>query len=257
MKTLYKNDAVSASKTSLPLPDATHAVSQVESLDWQGIVDELNQSGNALLKGILTARECKALTSLYASDECFRSRVVMSRHGFGRGEYKYFSYPLPDILQELRTSLYKRLAPIANQWNQQMGIGVQYPAKHADFIERCHKAGQLRPTPLLLQYHAGDYNCLHQDLYGEHVFPIQVAFLLSDPEKDFAGGEFVLTEQCPRMQSRAEVVPLRQGDGVAFAVHHRPVRGTRGSYRVHLRHGVSRLRSGQRYTAGIIFHDAA
>jgi hypothetical protein len=256
VKTLYESDELSSPEASVRLPNETHAVSQVESLDWHGIVDELNQSGNALLKSILTARDCEALTSLYASDEYFRSRVVMSRHGFGRGEYKYFNYPLPDIVQGLRTSLYKLLAPVANQWNQQMGMDIRYPAKHADFIKRCHKAGQLRPTPLLLQYGAGDYNCLHQDLYGEHVFPIQVAFLLSESEKDFTGGEFVLTEQRPRMQSRAEVVPLRQGDGVAFAVHHRPVHGTRGSYRVSLRHGVSRVRSGQRYTIGVIFHDA-
>jgi hypothetical protein len=180
----------------------------------------------------------------------------MSRHGFGRGEYKYFRYPLPALLQGLRTSLYERLVRVANGWNEQMGIDIRYPAEHAAFIERCHQAGQWRPTPLLLQYGAGDYNCLHQDLYGEHVFPIQVAFLLSEPGTDFTGGEFVLTEQRPRMQSRAEVVPLHQGDAVAFAVHHRPVQGTRGSYRVNLRHGISRLRSGQRYTLGVIFHDA-
>ena len=256
MKTLYKSDELSPRETNVSLPNAAHAVSQIELLDWQGIVDELKQSGNAVLKSIVSQRECEALMSWYASDEYFRSRVVMARHGFGRGEYKYFSYPLPDILQGLRTSLYKRLAPIANEWNQQMNIDTRYPAKHADFIERCHKAGQLKPTPLLLQYGAGDYNCLHQDLYGEHAFPIQVAFLLSEPERDFTGGEFVLTEQRPRMQSRAEVVPLRQGDAVAFAVHYRPVQGTRGSYRVKMRHGVSRLRSGQRYTLGIIFHDA-
>jgi hypothetical protein len=181
----------------------------------------------------------------------------MERHGFGRGEYKYFSYPLPSIIQDLRTVLYRELALVANQWNQAMGIGVSYPGEHADFIQRCHDAGQLRPTPLLLQYGAGDYNCLHQDLYGEHVFPIQIAILLSEPGRDFAGGEFVLTEQRPRMQSRPEVVPLGQGDAVAFAVHHRPVQGTRGTYRVNLRHGVSRLRSGQRHTVGIIFHDAS
>jgi hypothetical protein len=256
MKTLYENDELASREVSLPLPDATRAVLQVKSVDWQGTANELNESGNALLKGILTRQECETLKNLYERDGHFRSRVVMSRHGFGRGEYKYFNYPLPDILQGLRTSLYERLAPIADQWNQQMGIDTRYPAKHADFIERCHKAGQLRPTPLLLQYGVGDYNCLHQDLYGEHAFPIQVAFLLSDPERDFTGGEFVLTEQRPRMQTRPEVVPLRQGDAVAFAVHRRPVRGTRGSYRVNLRHGVSRLRSGQRYTVGIIFHDA-
>jgi hypothetical protein len=223
---------------------------------WPTKFCELNESGNALLKNILTPRDCEALASLYGSDEHFRSRVVMSRHGFGRGEYKYFRYPLPEILQGLRSSLYERLAPVADLWNQQMGIEVRYPARHADFIERCHKAGQLRPTPLLLQYGAGDYNCLHQDLYGEHVFPIQVAFLLSEPGRDFTGGEFVLTEQRPRMQTRPEVVPLRQGDAVAFAVHRRPIQGTRGSYRVNLRHGVSRLRSGQRHTVGVIFHDA-
>jgi len=243
-------------KGGLLLPDATQAVSRIASLDWQRIAGELNESGNALLKNILTVQECEALAGQYGNDELFRSRVVMSRHGFGRGEYKYFRYPLPALLQGLRTSLYERLAPIANRWNELMAIDIGYPAQHAEFIERCHQAGQLRPTPLLLQYGAGDYNCLHQDLYGEHVFPIQVAFLLSEPGRDFTGGEFVLTEQRPRMQSRAEVVPLRQGDAVAFAVHHRPVQGTRGSYRVSLRHGVSRLRSGQRYTVGVIFHDA-
>jgi hypothetical protein len=256
MNTLYKDDEISIREASLALPDATNAVSRVKLLDWTRIAEELNESGNGVLKGILTPRECEALTSLYASDNNFRSRVVMARHGFGRGEYKYFSYPLPDIIQGLRTALYDNLAPIANQWNQAMGIDIQYPREHADFIQCCHDAGQLRPTPLLLQYGTGDYNCLHQDLYGEHVFPIQVAILMSEPQRDFTGGEFVLTEQRPRMQSRPEVVPLRQGDAVAFAVHHRPVQGTRGTYRVNLRHGVSRLRSGQRYTVGIIFHDA-
>ena len=229
---------------------------RVESFGWQSITNELNDSGNALLRNILTPQDCEALASLYSNDEHFRSRVVMSRHGFGRGEYKYFSYPLPEILQALRTSLYEKLAPVANHWNQQMRVETRYPAEHAEFIERCHKAGQVRPTPLLLQYGPGDYNCLHQDLYGEHVFPIQVAILLCEPERDFTNGEFVLTEQRPRMQTRPEVVPLRQGDAVAFAVHHRPVQGTRGSYKVNLRHGVSQVRSGRRFTVGIIFHDS-
>jgi hypothetical protein len=235
---------------------AQTAVARTEALDWQLIRKELDEQGSAILSDVLSAKECRALASLYPDDGLFRGRIVMARHGFGRGEYKYFSYPLPEVIQGLRTALYRRLAPVANQWNLTMGIDVRYPDEHADFVQRCHDAGQRRPTPLLLQYGAGDYNCLHQDLYGEHVFPIQVAFLLSEPERDFTGGEFVLTEQRPRMQSRPEVVPLRQGDGVAFAVHHRPVEGTRGSYRVNLRHGVSRLRSGQRHTLGIIFHDA-
>src|SRR5437870_2739033 len=180
----------------------------------------------------------------------------MERHGFGRGEYKYFSYPLPDIVADLRATLYPRLASIANQWNTSMDIEVRFPETHAAFIKRCHAAGQSRPTPLLLQYGAGDYNCLHQDLYGEHVFPLQITILLSRPEQDFTGGEFVITEQRPRMQSRADVVPLGQGDAVIFAVHHRPVKGTRGVYRVNMRHGVSRLRSGHRHALGVIFHDA-
>jgi uncharacterized protein len=235
---------------------AQPAIARVEALDWQSIGQGLDEQGNAMLPGILSPQECRALAGLYPKDDLFRSRVVMGRHGFGRGEYKYFSYPLPDLIQGLRTALYRRLAPVANRWNAAMGMDVRYPGEHVDFVERCHNAGQVRPTPLLLQYEEGDYNCLHQDLYGEHVFPIQVAFLLSEPGRDFAGGEFVLTEQRPRMQSRPEVVPLRQGDGVAFAVHHRPVQGTRGTYRVNLRHGVSRLRSGHRHTLGIIFHDA-
>ncbi len=196
------------------------------------------------------------MASLYSRDDIFRSRIVMARHGFGRGEYKYFRYPLPDLVAALRTAVYPSLVPIANGWNMAMGVDVRYPEQHADFIERCHEAGQVNPTPLLLQYGADDYNCLHQDLYGEHVFPLQLAILLSEPGKDFTGGEFVMTEQRPRMQSRATVVPLRQGDGVIFAVHNRPVKGTRGVYRVNLRHGVSRIRSGQRHTLGIIFHDA-
>jgi uncharacterized protein len=256
METLYKDEEASVREANLPLPDAADSMRRVNLLDWQHIGRELNGSGNAVLNGILTRRECEVLARLYVNDEVFRSRIVMTRHGFGRGEYKYCRYPLPDIIQGLRTAFYENLAPIANQWNQAMGIGIRYPPKHADFIQRCHDAGQIRPTPLLLQYGAGDYNCLHQDLYGEHVFPIQVAFLLSEPGRDFTGGEFVLVEQRPRMQSRPEVVPLHQGEAVAFAVHHRPVQGTRGAYKVNLRHGVSRLRSGQRYTLGIIFHDS-
>jgi hypothetical protein len=229
---------------------------RVASLAWFEVARDLDTYGNAVLPRILTAEECRSLCALYQDPGVFRSRVVMERHGFGRGEYQYFKYPLPPMIADLRTALYPRLAPIANAWNEAMRIGIQYPQCHAEFLERCHAAAQTRPTPLLLQYGAGDYNCLHQDLYGEHVFPIQVAILLSKPETDFTGGEFVLTEQRPRMQSRPEVVPLCQGDAVAFAVHHRPVKGTRGVYRVQLRHGVSRLRSGQRHTVGIIFHDA-
>src|SRR5215472_425260 len=196
------------------------------------------------------------VAGLYPQEAIFRSRVGMRRRGFGRGEYKYFSYPLPQLVGDLRTTVYPLLVPIANRWNTAMGLEVRYPEQHADFIERCHQAGQVRPTPLLLQYGANDYNCLHQDLYGEHVFPLQLTILLSKPDKDFTGGEFVMTEQRPRMQSRPIVVPLGQGDAVVFAVHNRPVQGTRGAYRVNLRHGVSRIRSGHRYTVGIIFHDA-
>jgi uncharacterized protein len=229
---------------------------RVDAIDWAQATSELDAQGCAVLRGLLAPDECAALAAMYPDDSHFRSRIVMGRHGFGRGEYKYFSYPLPDLIAELRPVLYQRLAGIANRWNEAMGIDIRYPASHAAFLKRCHEAGQTRPTPLLLQYEAGDFNCLHQDLYGEHVFPLQVAILLSKPGRDFAGGEFVLTEQRPRMQSRAEVVPLTQGDAVAFAVHHRPVQGTRGTYRVNMRHGVSRLRSGHRHTVGVIFHDA-
>ncbi len=225
-------------------------------LDWESIASELDAHGCAVIHRLLGTPQCTALAACYTDDALFRSRVVMGRHGFGRGEYKYFSYPLPDLIATLRTRLYAHLVPIANRWNTAMGIDVRYPAHHDDFITRCHSAGQLRPTPLLLQYETGDFNCLHQDLYGEHVFPLQVAVLLSAPGRDFTGGEFVLTEQRPRMQSRPEVVALNQGDAVIFAVHQRPVQGTRGSYRVTMRHGVSRLHSGHRHTAGIIFHDA-
>ncbi len=229
---------------------------RVERYDWSATSEHLDAYGWAMLEQLLPASECDAIAGLYADDGRFRSHVVMARHGFGRGEYKYFKYPLPETIAALRTALYPRLAPIANRWNESMRVDVRYPSEHADFVTRCHDAGQTRPTPLLLQYGEGDFNALHQDLYGEHVFPLQVAILLSEPQKDFTGGEFVLTEQRPRMQSRAEVVPLRRGDAVVFAVHNRPVRGTRGTYRVNLRHGVSRLRSGHRHTVGIIFHDA-
>jgi hypothetical protein len=236
--------------------DSGNALKRLRAIDWERVSEDVTAYGSAKLEAILSGDECQALAGLYSDDNLFRSRVVMSRHGFGRGEYKYFEYPLPEIIAELRTAIYPRLAPIANAWNSALGIDVCFPDKHADFLKRCHAAGQERPTPLLLQYREGDYNCLHQDLYGEHVFPIQLTILLSDPQKDFTGGEFVLTEQRPRMQSRLEVVSLRQGDAVAFAVHHRPVQGSRGPYRVNMRHGVSRLRSGHRYTLGIIFHDA-
>ena len=226
-------------------------------VDWGAIAGELDAYGCAMLDALLSPQECRTLAGLYSHDALFRSRVVMGRHGFGRGEYKYFSYPLPDAVASLRDTIYPRLVPIANRWNAAMGSEVRYPDTHAAFLQRCHAAGQSRPTPLLLQYGAGDYNCLHQDLYGEHVFPLQVAVLLSEPGRDFSGGEFVLTEQRPRMQSRVEVLPWRQGDAVIFAVHQRPVPGTRGSYRVNLRHGGSRVRSGHRHTLGIIFHDAA
>ena len=229
---------------------------RLAAIDWRPIGEELDGYGSAILPAILSAEECESLAALYPTDPLFRSRIVMARHGFGRGEYKYFAYPLPELVGELRSSLYPPLAEIANRWSEALGGEVRYPDEHAAFLERCHRAGQTRPTPLLLQYGEGDYNCLHQDLYGEHVFPLQVAFLLSAPGRDFTGGEFVLSEQRPRMQSRAEVVGLRQGDGVIFPVHHRPVRGTRGLYRVNMRHGVSRLRSGRRHTVGIIFHDA-
>jgi hypothetical protein len=228
----------------------------VGTLDWPRVAADLDVQGWAMLDQILTPEQCQEIADLYQGGGTFRSTVVMARHGFGRGEYKYFAYPLPDLVAGLRGALYPRLVSVANRWNETMGIGVRYPEAHADFLDRCHQAGQTRPTPLLLQYGEGDYNCLHQDLYGEHVFPLQVAILLSEPGEAFTGGEFVLTEQRPRMQSRPSVVPLRRGDAVVFAVHHRPVRGTRGFYRTVLRHGVSVLRSGRRHTLGLIFHDA-
>jgi len=238
-------------------PAAASQAERVAAIDWERVAADLGEQGAAVLERLLTPEEGRAIAALYEEDDRFRSRVIMARHGFGKGEYKYFSYPLPELVAGLRTALYPRLAPIANRWNERMGIGGRYPAEHEAFLALCHAAGQRRPTPLLLQYGPGDYNCLHRDLYGELAFPLQATVLLSEPGEDFTGGEFVLTEQRPRMQSRPEVVPLRQGDAVVFAVHHRPVQGTRGTYRVNTRHGVSRLRSGQRHTLGVIFHDAA
>jgi uncharacterized protein len=229
----------------------------VGRLDWAALESELDNFGSAIAPALLSPETCKRTAAMYDESERFRSTIVMARHGFGRGEYKYFADPLPELIVELRRNLYPRLAPIAERWNAAMGVDVKYPAAHEKFLERCRAAGQTRPTPLILRYGPGDYNCLHQDVYGSLVFPLQVAILLSEPGCDFAGGEFVLTEQRPRMQSRAEVANLTQGDGVIFAVRERPVRGTRGAYRVNMRHGVSRLRSGERFTLGIIFHDAA
>lgn len=232
-------------------------MTRIETFDWRSIAGDLDRQGWSVLPKLLTADQSDAVADMYGDTPAFRSHVVMARHGFGKGEYRYFSYPLPDIVQELRTGLYPKLAPVANAWHGRMGLDVRFPTTHAEFLERCHAAGQRRPTPLLLQYAPGDYNCLHQDLYGEHVFPLQVATLLSEPGEAFEGGEFVLTEQRPRMQSRAVVVPLTKGDAVVFAVHGRPQRGTKGDYRVMMRHGVSEVRSGRRHTLRIIFHDAA
>jgi hypothetical protein len=229
---------------------------RIGAIDWPRVRDDLDAQGAAVIHGLLPAATCRELAALYTRDDVFRDRVVMARHGFGCGEYRYFAYPLPPIVQALRTALYPPLAPIANAWHEAMGLPTRFPEHHADFLVRCHAGGQMRPTPLLLQYGPDDYNCLHQDLYGEHVFPLQVAILLSEPGADFAGGEFVMTEQRPRMQSRAMVLPLRRGDAAVFAVRQRPVQGTRGTYRVNLRHGVTRVLTGRRHTLGIIFHDA-
>jgi hypothetical protein len=233
------------------------AEARVAAYDWQALAGELDSYGCAVLPKLLSPGECRQIAALYPDESHFRSHIHMARHGFGKGEYRYFKYPLPDLIDGLRGALYPHLAGVANAWNGHMGIEERYPGDHASFLKRCHDAGQTRPTPLLLQYVPGDFNCLHQDLYGDLAFPIQVAILLSEPGSDFTGGEFVLTEQRPRMQSRVEVVPLREGDAVAFAVHNRPVQGTKGNYRVNLRHGVSRVRSGMRHTLGIIFHDAS
>ena len=241
---------VSKTETNTPLSE------RVAALDWSGIAAALDANGCAVVNGLVAPETCAALAAGYDVDDAFRSRIVMARHGFGRGEYKYFAYPLPAVVGELRLAMYPPLAGIANHWNEAMGIAVRYPTTLGEFLDRCHRAGQTRPTPLVLRYGEGDYNCLHQDVYGEHLFPIQATVLLAVPGRDFTGGEFVLAEQRPRMQSRVEVVPLEQGDCVIFPVRHRPVRGSRGSYRVTMRHGVSRLRSGHRHTLGIIFHDA-
>jgi hypothetical protein len=229
---------------------------RVAALDWPALAAALDRDGHAVMPALLTEAECQALAAAYDRDAQFRSKVVMERHGFGRGEYKYWAYPLPEAVARLRTVLYPPLAAIANRWSEALGSALRYPADHAAFLARCHESGQTKPTPLLLKYGEGDYNCLHQDLYGAHVFPLQLTLLLAAPGRDFRGGEFVLTEQRPRMQSRVAVVPLGQGDGVIFPAHHRPIESTRGFYRVNLRHGVSRVHAGRRLTLGIIFHDA-
>jgi hypothetical protein len=239
--------------TNAPAPAIAE---HIAAFDWQRLAADLDAHGCAVVQAVLSPRECIALAETYVADEGFRSRIVMARHGFGPGEYKYFAHPLPATVASLRSALYPPLTSIANRWNAVLGIDGRYPDDHMAFLDRCHRAGQTRPTPLLLHYSVGDYNCLHQDLYGEHVFPLQATFLLSVPGQDFTGGEFVLIEQQPRQQSLADVVPLSQGDGVIFPVHHRPVQGRRGAYRVTLRHGVSRVRSGQRHTVGIIFRNA-
>jgi hypothetical protein len=239
-----------------PMRRQTEAAS-LAAVDWAAIATSLDARGYATTGALLDAAKCGALAGLYSEDAHFRSRVVMQRHAFGQGEYKYLRYPLPRLVDGLRQAIYPPLAGIANRWRERLGEAERFPPTHVDYLARCHAAGQRRPTPLILKYEAGDYNCLHQDLYGELVFPLQLTILLSDPERDFAGGEFLLVEQRPRAQSRGEVVPLRQGEAVIFPVHHRPVAGTRGTYRVTMRHGVSRVHLGRRYTLGIIFHDAA
>jgi len=229
---------------------------RLSALDWNGLLDTVDRQGWATTGQLLTDEERESLVAGYGEDARFRSTVIMARHGYGSGEYRYFAYPLPALVQTLRERIYQRLLPLANRWREALGQGDPYPQTHAEYVALCHAAGQKRPTPLLLRYGPGDYNCLHQDLYGDLLFPLQAAFLLSDPERDFSGGELVLTEQRPRMQSRVQVVPLQAGEAVIFAVNHRPVRGTRGTYRVAMRHGVSPLRSGRRYTLGVIMHDA-
>lgn len=247
---------MSAIQTQTAARSGPSPAERIDRIDWNRMARDLADGGSAVAEALITPQECAALSALYARRDVFRSRVVMARYAFGKGEYQYFSYPLPDLVSTLRTALYRRLAPIANDWNDRMRIDTRYPTEHADYLALCHAAGQKRPTPLLLEYGAGDYCCLHQDLYGELAFPMQVVILLAEPGRDFEGGEFLLVEQGPRGLSKAEVVPLRQGDAVAFAVNHRPARSARGTARVNLRHGVSRLHSGHRHTLGIIFHDA-
>ena len=229
---------------------------RLELLDWANLEQQMDHDGCAIIRSLLSSESCERLSALYTQAEPFRSQVIMARHGFGRGEYKYFRYPLPSTVERLRTALYPHLVPLANRWFERMNLAKRFPEIHSEFLQHCHAAGQTRPTPLLLQYGPQDYNCLHQDLYGELVFPLQVAILLSEPGKEFTGGEFVLTEQRPRMQSRPLVQDLKQGDALIFAVNQRPVKGGHGDYRVTMRHGVSRLHSGKRHTLGIIFHDA-
>ena len=243
--------AIAACSVAASVPE------RIAQLPWPRLAGELDANGTALLPGLLSAEQCAALAASYARAALFRSRIVMAQHGFGRGEYQYFAYPLPELVAQLRTALYAPLASIANRWHEALQLAPRFPAQHAAFLERCHRAGQTRPTPLLLRYTRGDYNCLHQDLYGDEVFPLQLTVLLSAPQTDFRGGEFVVTEQRPRAQSRVEVVPLRQGDAVIFATRYRPGQGARGVHRLTMRHGVSRLRDGERFTLGIVFHDAA
>lgn len=237
--------------------DCARMAARVGVLDWTKVGSDLDAQGWAVVPGLLTDTEADAIAGLYHLDQGFRRQIIMARHGYGRGEYKYFSYPLPPLVEALRTAVYPHLVPVANRWYERMGNEVRFPREHAAFLDRCHRAGQVRPTPLLLEYGPDDYNCLHRDLYGDHFFPMQIAVLLDQPGKDFDGGEFVMTEQRPRMQSRAMVLPLKKGDAAIFAVFSRPVKGVRGDHQVKLNHGVSKLHSGKRHTLGIIFHDAA
>jgi uncharacterized protein len=252
-----KTNGANTSPETAPGVSSTVVQARVDGVDWEKVHADLDAQGWAVVANVLTHAEADSVAGLYHQEQGFRSHVIMGRHGFGRGEYKYFSYPLPPLIQSLRTAAYPYLAPIANQWCRRMGNDMPFPPDHASFLERCHQAGQIRPTPLLLRYAPEDYNCLHRDLYGENVFPIQIAILLDQPGEGFAGGEFVMTEQRPRMQARAMVLPLRKGDAAIFAVDSRPMKGVRGDYQVRLNHGVSKLYAGKRHTVGVIFHDAA